>query len=156
MTAAEHIAQVLRGTGLYTLDGDTRVDAELSAYGAGFALIEASFLELLGELFIETAAGYGLDCWELLFRPQVSAGTAAQRRASLLARLGVGGDAHTLAEYSALLPGAGVEGTLAETEEGGLLVTGSPVGVTEEEAERELDRLLPAHLAWELQQGETG
>ena len=62
MTAAEHMAQVLRGTGLYTLDGDTWVDAELSAYGAGFALIEASFLELLGELFIETAAGYGLDC----------------------------------------------------------------------------------------------
>ncbi len=104
MTAAEHMAQVLRGTGLYTLDGDTQVDAELSAYGAGFALIEASFLELLGELFIETAAGYGLDCWELLFRPQVSAGTAGQRRVSLLARLGVGGDAHTLAEYSALLP----------------------------------------------------
>lgn len=156
MTAAEHMAQVLRGTGLYTLDGDTWVDAELSAYGAGFALIEAFFTELLRELFIETAAGYGLDCWELLFRPQVSAGTAGQRRASLLARLGVGGDAHTLAEYSALLPGAGVEGTLAETEEGGLLVTGSPAGVTEEEAERELDRLLPAHLAWELQQGETG
>ena len=35
-------------------------------------------------------------------------------------------------------------------------MTGSPAGVTEEEAERELDWLLPAHLAWELQQGETG
>ena len=107
MTAAEHMAQVLRGTGLYTLDGNTRVDAELSAYGAGFALIEASFAELLRELFIETAVGYGLDCWELLFRPQVSAGTAGQRRASLLARMGVGGDAHTLASTAPCSPGPG-------------------------------------------------
>ena len=154
MTAAEHMAQVLRGTGLYTLDGDTLVDAELAAYGAGFALVEEAFEELLGELFVETATGYGLDCWERLFRPRASTAGTAQRRASLLARLGISGAAHTLAEYGALLPGAGIAGTLSEDGEGGLLVTGSPAGVPEEEAKGELDRLLPAHLSWELA-GET-
>lgn len=50
MSAREHLAQVLEGTGLYELTGSSPVDWELAAYGAGFALLEERFDQLLGDL----------------------------------------------------------------------------------------------------------
>ena len=49
MRARAHMAQVLEGTGLYSLTGSTPVDWELDAYSAGFAPLEAACDKLLAE-----------------------------------------------------------------------------------------------------------
>ena len=55
----------------------------------------------------------------------------------------------TWAGTQRLLPGAGVRGLVLEDGEGGLKVLlGRLLGITQAEAARELDQLLPAHLAW--------
>ena len=54
----------------------------------------------------------------------------------------------TQAGTQRLLPGAGVRGLVLEDGEGGLKVLlGRLLGITQAEAARELDQLLPAHLA---------
>ena len=55
MRARAHMAQVLEGTGLYSLTGSTPVGWELDAYSAGFAPLEAAFDKLLADLFAATA-----------------------------------------------------------------------------------------------------
>lgn len=152
MRAREGLARVLSGTGLYQLTGSTPVDWELDAYGVGFALVEERFDALLADLFTATAGRQRLARWEALFRPQGAAAPVEDCRESVTRRLAVRPDSFTPAEVQALLPGAGVRGLLLENGEGGLtLVLGRLLGVTKEEAQRELSALLPAHLpcAWE-------
>lgn len=50
---------------------------------------------------------------------------------------------------------AGVEAALQETEEGLRVALGRLLGVTETEARRELDQVLPAHLLWTWDDGIT-
>ena len=59
MRARAHMAQVLEGTGLYSLTGSTPVDWELDAYSAGFAPLEAAFDKLLAECNIVGTPGAG-------------------------------------------------------------------------------------------------
>ena len=66
MRARAHMAQVLEGTGLYSLTGSTPVDWELDAYSAGFAPLEAAFDKLLADLFAATATRERLAQWEAL------------------------------------------------------------------------------------------
>ena len=82
ISAGAHMAQVLEATGLYDLSGSTQVEGELAAYAAGFALVEDALEDLLGELFVSTAQGPGLDRWEKLLwgmrspgRPRPAAGS---------------------------------------------------------------------------------
>ena len=80
MRARAHMAQVLEGTGLYSLTGSTPVDWELDAYSAGFAPLEAAFDKLLADLFAATATRERLAQWEALFRPQPSTAPGISRR----------------------------------------------------------------------------
>ena len=49
-----------------------------------------------------------------------------------------------------------MRGVLLENEEGGLtIVLGRLLGITKEEATRELDQLLPSHLSWEWDESVT-
>ena len=151
ISAGAHMAQVLEATGLYDLSGSTQVEGELAAYAAGFALVEDALEDLLGELFVSTAQGPGLERWEKLLWGDVLPGEAQTRRRELLAGLGAHGGMHTKEDFESLLPAAGLEGTVTETEDGGLAVAASLLGnVTEDQARLALSRLLPAHLAWEL------
>ncbi len=151
ISAGAHMAQVLEATGLYDLSGSTQVEGELAAYAAGLALVEDALEDLLAELFAATAQGPGLDRWEKLLWGDALPGEAQTRRRELLAGLGAHGGLHTKEDFESLLPAAGLQGTVTETEEGGLAVTASLLGnVTEDQARLALGRLLPAHLAWEL------
>lgn len=149
MRAAEHMRQVLNATGIYRLTGGALIDQELKAYGAGFALLEDAFQELYEELFVKTAPEERLKIWERLFRPQTSQGEAEKRRDMVLARLSVRPEQYRPQDFSAMLRGACVHGTVRETPEKLKVVLGGILGISEEEARRELDRLLPAHLPWE-------
>ena len=119
--------QVLEATGLYALPGDSPTDWELDAFGAGFAQLEERRERLLQDLFPQTAGEERLSQWED-FTPQ-----------------GV----------QALLVGAGVQGLVLEEEGSLTVVLGKLLGVSKEEAARELDQLLPAHLAWTWEESVT-
>ncbi len=156
MNAREHMGQVLEGTGLYDLTGSTPVDWELDAVEAGFAPLEAAFARLLGDLFVATASREQVARWESLFRPQPADAPLEDCRETVLRRFAVHQDSFTPAAVEALLPGAGVRGVLLENEEGGLtIVLGRLLGITKEEATRELDQLLPSHLSWEWDESVT-
>lgn len=147
MRARGHMAQVLEATGLYRLTGSTPADWELDAYGAGFALLEERFDRLLADLFPSTAGRERLAQWEALFRPQPAQAPVEDCRETVASRFAARG--FTQAAVEGLLPGAGVRGRLLEDGSGGLTVLlGRLLGVTREEASRELGQLLPAHMAW--------
>ena len=154
MRAGPHMKAVLEATGLYSFPGGAPAGWELDAMGAGFALLEDRFNGLLGDLFAATAGSARLNAWEALLRPQPSQGSLAQRRQWLTCRLALGPGGFTPARVQAMLPGAGVQGLVLEDGEGGLTVAlGRLLGVTKAQAEKELSRLLPAHLPWQWDEG---
>ena len=142
MSAREHLAQVLEGTGLYELTGSSPVDWELAAYGVGFALLEERFDQLLGDLFPATASREKLAQWEELFRPQRARASLEDCRETVWRRLAIQRDGFTPPDVQALLPGAGVRGLLLEGESGLTVVLGRLLGVTQAEAQRERRGLL--------------
>lgn len=119
MTARQHMAQIVEATGLYQLTGSTPADWELSAAGAGFALIEAQFDRLLEDLFVDTASRERIAQWEKLFRAQTSTAVLEDCRETVGRRFSSHPDDVTLEKANRLLPGAGVRGLLLENEEGG-------------------------------------
>ena len=106
MRARAHMAQVLEGTGLYSLTGSTPVDWELDAYSAGFAPLEAAFDKLLADLFATTATRERLAQWEALFRPQPSTAPVEDCRDTVASRMAARPGDFTWAGTQRLLPGA--------------------------------------------------
>lgn len=150
MTGGEHMARLLRATGLYTLPGDSPADWELDALAAGLDILEEAVAGLEEELFLLTAPARRLAEWEKLFRSQSSGAGLTVRRMAAAKALGARFERPSLRAIQAnVLPAAGVLGTVQE-EGGKLAVSGSLQGVTLKEAKRLLDRLLPAHMEWEL------
>lgn len=153
MTGGAHMAQVLRATGIYTLPGNTPADWEQDAYCAGLDSAEGELDALEQSLFALTAPAERLAQWEALFRAQASSGALPARRKGVAGALGLRFQRPSLrAIQEQVLPAAGIAGTVAEAD-GKLSITGSLQGVTEKEARRLLDRLLPAHMEWELTLG---
>lgn len=150
MTCGENMARLMRATGVYKLPGGTPADWELAAYQAGFGVIEQAMAALEKELFVLTAPAGRLAAWELLFRRQSSAAPLPVRRTAAAKALGLRFGPATLESIrQEVLPAAGLSGSVSESE-GKLLISAALQGVTEAEARRLLDRLLPAHLEWEL------
>lgn len=147
--------KVLEDTGLYDFTKPGLLACEMAAYDAGFTLIEDALAALADDLFIQTASKEGLDARELLFRYVPSAAQPAERRAMLLARYADSAEALSADKFEKLLVAAGIEGTLQERpDEGKLAVTARRLlGISREQALRELDELLPAHLAIEVTDG---
>jgi len=147
--AAERMRKILNGTGGYRLTGESSADWELNAAGGGLDSVRQAIDRLLDDLFALTASKARLDDWERLFRPQPSAAGPEDRRAMLRERLSMNPGRFTPGEFSPMLRAAGITGAVVE-ENGGLRVLlGRCLGVSEEEAKRELDTILPAHLLWE-------
>ena len=136
------MAQVLRATGIYTLPGGTPADWEQEAFCAGLDKLEAGLDALEQSLFALTAPAEKLSQWEALFRAQASSGELAARRRGVAKALGLRFQRPTLRAIQ--------EDVLPAEAEGRLMVAGTLEGVTEQEARRLLDRLLPAHMEWEL------
>lgn len=156
MTARGHMAQVLGATGLYTLTGDTPVDWELDAFQAGFAPLEQRLEAILADLFVDTASQGRIALWESLFRPQPSTADLDNCREMVKRRFAARPDGFTSEAVSELLLGAGVQGQLMENSDGTLTVEVEEVlGITQAEAQRELDQLLPSHLPWEWEDVST-
>lgn len=150
MTGGEHIRQVLAATGVYRLTGDSPVDHEVDAYAAGLHVAEEAMDLALEEFFIETAPAERLEQWEALFCRQAPTGDLAGRRKALLGRMALHRRQGTLADLELALRAAGIDGTVEETEAGLAVRVKALLGVSEQEAGRRLERLMPLHLQWEL------
>ena len=150
--ARRNIQAILEKTGLYQFDGGI-LAGEMAAYEVGFKLAEDAIKALLSDLFIETASETVLLAMEKIFRAIPAAVEPAMRRKMLLARWGDYSTNAALPRFQKLLAAAGVEGTLREeTTQSRLVVQAAKLnGVTAEQAQQELEQLMPAHLIIEMQ-----
>ena len=146
--AAERMRGILNNTGAYRLTGESPGDWDLNACGAGLDELEASMDTLLNDLFPLTMGEDRLTLWESLYRPQSSDAPLEERRKMLAARLGMNPGKFSPKDFSPMLWGAGIAGEVRETGTGLQVLVGKWLGVTQEEALRELDEILPAHLPW--------
>lgn len=147
-----NLKDCLAQTGIYTLDGTTLVDVELSAYAAGLELALDAYEELLGELFVETAETYGLSCWENALGCSFSHVSLAKRRKMLLGQLAVSENDYTVSCLEQALDSVGIVATITEqpAEQAITVVVTDAVRVVEktQAAVRTLAELvLPAHLS---------
>lgn len=90
MTALQQLYEALAPLRLYALHSGSLVDAELTAYGAGFALVQQQMAATLHRAFVQTATGGALAQHEKLVGLPPRAGMDdPSRRALVLYRLGV-------------------------------------------------------------------
>ncbi len=150
--------RLLRPLGLYSLEGGTLVDAELAAYGAGFALVEAQLGALERECFLQTAEDYGLSLREaamqLFLRPQ---NTVEKRRELLLYRLAVAPNDYNFAGMTGSVRAAGLNAQIVEdiANERIRIVEDGYIGNFEDmdAVKEEVRRMLPAHLEADFEIG---
>lgn len=147
MTAAENMASILTKSGVYKLTGDSPVDWELAAYGAGFQALAEQVSALEQEMLIGTAPAERLAQWEKLCLPQALSASLEVRRAVLGQCLASRGGPVAQDDLPGLLLAAGIKGTAAEGTDG-LTVTVEEYLLPEALAKARLGRLLPANLAW--------
>lgn len=141
----------LRETGLYKLDGTTKVDAELKAYTAGFQAVMNAYEKLAGELAVQTAETFGLTLREGLIGLSLSHLPLAQRRAQLLQNLAVSGNDYTVEAIEKALDAAGITARITERpEDNAITVTVTDISRTGAEERSVVETLaalyLPAHL----------
>lgn len=149
MTAEENMKKLLAQCGVYKLTGDTPLEWELAAYGAGFSLVEEALGEAEAGTFAATAPQEWLEEWEARYFSQPVQGDLATRRAMLKERLLPRTGPVTLADVPGLLLAAGIRGTAEETG-GGLVITALEYLAPKAQAEKELGRLLPLHVPWTI------
>lgn len=147
--------RVLNDTGCYRLTGSTSADWEITACAAGLDHLEAGIDTLTADLFALTASSEQLDKWESLYRPQSADGSLEERRKMQNCRGAINPTRFQLSAMSNSLPAAGIVGMLQEVEGSLKVLVGRLLGVTKEEAEKELDQILPAHLGWTWEESVT-
>ncbi len=141
----------LAATGLYTADGTTLVDSELSAYAAGFQLVLDDYTELAREAMVQTAETYGITLREAVLGLALPHLTMETRRELLLARLAVGCNDCNVEAVERALQSVGVTAEITEQpEEGAITVTVTGASQVQPRTQAALKErmalFLPAHL----------
>lgn len=149
MTAGENMKKLLVDCGVYRPEEDTPLDWELAAYQAGFALLEEALAAARQEMFVPTAPAERLGWWETQVFPQPVQADLPTRREMLLQRMRTRPEPLAPADLPGLLLAAGIRGT-AEESGGQVVITVSEYLVPQAQAQKELARLLPLHVQWEL------
>lgn len=148
--AAQRMLEILNATGAYQMELEEDPGSwDLLACGEGLDSLETSMDALLSDLFPLTMSEGELSRWENLYGFPPVNGALYDRRERLGARLAMNPKKFAPGDFSHMLPAAGVKGELAETAEGLTVLVGRLLGVSEAEARRELEKILPAHLSWE-------
>jgi hypothetical protein len=151
---------ILAGLRLYNLSEGSLVSAELAAYDAAFLVIE----ELLGQLrrdsFVSTAEGEALRRFErLVGLPEREERGDSGRRELILYRMSIAPFDFTPEGMLRSVRAAGVEASLTEDPANERLVIHSlgliDPTLTHETAVNRLEKLVPAHLDWDLDFGFT-
>ncbi len=136
MDSVENMRKVLNESGAYKLSGDSAVDRELGAYGAGLGPVEEGLRRLEEDMFALTAGEERLGAWERLYRRQASWADPETRRRGVAAALSRRGGPVLSGDIEGILEAAGIKGA-ARFEGGKVIITVAEyLGVTEEEAGR--------------------
>lgn len=151
MTGGENMRRIMEESGVYKLTGNSPLDWELDACEAGLKTVWDRAEELEKDLFVQTASPEALACRELLYRPQAcSSGELEERRGALIKALSPYPGPASLETIESLAEACGVKAKAQEGEGKLVLVGEKLIGVTEKEAKRMLEQVLPSHLEWEL------
>jgi len=148
MTSLEKLYEMLAPLRLYALGRGSLIDAELAAYGAGFAIVEDALRRAESAAHISFADGGALDLHEAAVGLPNRAGVCDQvRRELILRRLG-GPFPATRAGTEEALGSCGLIDPQIEERDGALLVSvaGIAPGMTADQAWELALRVLPAHL----------
>lgn len=149
-TAAERMRDELNATGCYALDGTTPGDWDLLAMAQAVADLDNELEQLVQDVFLNDCTDDTLTQWEQCIRPQRSTAAAERRKEMLRSRLAIHPHGSSIQACSALLPAAGVYGSLTESESGLTVNLAGIDGIPEEKALQELSTLLPAHLTYQI------
>lgn len=141
----------LRETGLYTVDGNTLVDAELKAYAAGLQIVMDAYERLEKETMVQTAEDYGLVLREALVGQAFPQLELAMRRQMLVQHLAIDPNGYSISALEAALDCIGITAQLQEVVETETLhvivLDVSRLRDQTEEAVKALaEKFLPAHL----------
>lgn len=112
MSEFENMKNILEATGLYRVDDDSIIAAELKAYAAALDLCFTELDELFREGFAASAESYGLHYWEKIMHHLVLSGNTQNRRNALLSAMSIGVNDYTLTGMQKVLDSFQVHGTL--------------------------------------------
>lgn len=151
MECVENMRKVMNASGAYALNGQSLVDQELYAYGAGLESLEAQIQQLEEDMFAMTAGAGRLGLWERLYRRQPGWGDIAQRRRAAARALSRRGGPVMQGDLQGILEAAGITGS-AEVSGGKIVIHADGyAGITPGEAAKMLGRLIPLHVQWEIE-----
>lgn len=153
MSVLQEMRDLLSPLGLYALDGQSMVDAELYSYAEGLQMAEDALRELEREIRIDTAEDYGLVLREAALGLAQSALPLAERRARLLYHLGDLRQDFTPAGMERALQSMGFSAALCERDTDRSLTLSVQPGLPLQQYAALIaaaDRLLPAHLQYTL------
>lgn len=157
MNSLDSMKDKLRTLGLYTLDGSTIIDAELSAYQAGLEPFYRNLEEAKREFFIGTSEGWGLARRENMIGPEKKDLEVQARRDILLSRFAITGSDFTREAIERAVVASGFEVSITERpSEGKIQINCIRIlsNLTEQESMKEAaGEFLPAHLLWDFDFG---
>ena len=149
MGTYDSMKKSMQATGLYRLNGKTRVDWELQTYASVLDPLCDDLKNLQKESFIATAGDYGLRYQELALGILWPAHTVEDRRKTICALGSVGPNDCSKAALEKLLANLGITATVTEDTAGRTLtfhVTQEPYGGSDS-WEQIVGRFLPAHVS---------
>lgn len=151
MDAYQSMKKNLGETGLYALDGNTLVDCELLSYAESLNTTVGEIQKLQSESFIATASAYGLSLREQDYGLP-SGGETEARRKSLLFLSSVTPDSFTKDALEKQAKTAGLDVELEENNSECKIIVHfiKNPDCGKEAAQKKLEKIMPCHLAMEL------
>lgn len=145
-----NLQQKLRPLNLYSLNGNTLVDAELKAYAKGLDILASKLDTLQREIFINTAQTFGLALRERLFGRIKSSVSAANRREMLNYRNSITANDFTKEDIKNAMTACGLNTCIQENFDGESIYIRCLSLIdnfsTKSEAIAAAQEFLPAHL----------
>ena len=151
MSVLENLYRLMRTTGIYRLDGESLVDAELMSYGVSLQAVEDRLETILREGIIATAEDEGLSAMEAVMgKPDRGTLSPEDRRAMILYWLSILPGDFDLEGMKNALRSVGLSADILED------LPGERITVRQEEYRgaretfdmimRDCEQMLPAHL----------
>ena len=148
MSSLEKLYELLSPLWLYALGRGSLIDAELAAYGAGFAIIEEALARLKSAAFVQFASGPDLDLHEAAAGLPNREGVDDEARRELIGRRLSGPFPPTRAGTEEALGSCGLIDPRIEERDGVLFVSAAGIapGMSADQSWELALRVLPVHL----------
>lgn len=149
MNNGQCLKELLRPLGVYNLD-NSFLGAELESVGERLDELQAHLEQIQREMCLATACGVGVERLAALFAQRPVTEDMQQMARSLAALARIGGDSFTLSAVNNTLEGCGVNASVAESAQPGMVavrfpnVRGVPEGF--ERMRQIIESILPAHV----------